>query len=79
MFATYDMMKRCTNDTYLNKELNELVVEYRNTTEARERNRLIATIFCKVYPMILKIQKTFYMLTPEQKMEHALYTDYSIR
>lgn len=73
MFATYDMMKRCTNDAYLKKGFNELIVEYRNTTDARERNRLIATIFCKVYPMILKIQKPFYMLTPEQKMEHALY------
>lgn len=73
MFTTYKLIKGCTNSTLLARDLNDLVEDYRNTNNARERNRLIATIFCKLYPMILKLQQKFHTLTVEQKIEHALY------
>jgi len=33
----------------------------------------VAAMFCKVYPMILTIQKKYYSITNEQKVEHALF------
>lgn len=73
MFTTYKVISACTNQEYLKRDLDELVAEYRETDDARKRNKLIATIFCKLYPMILKLQKKFHTLTNEQKIEHALY------
>ena len=72
MFTTYKSMQSYTNDELLNRELDDLVTEYKSTDDARRKNKLIATIFCKVYPLILKLQKKFYSLTPEQKIEHVL-------
>ena len=47
MFETFKLMSACTNDEYLSRDIDSLVKEYRNTESAREKNRLIATIFCK--------------------------------
>jgi len=73
MYATYKLMLSCTNESYLERDVDDLVREYREEVEARKRNKLIATIFCKLYPMILKIQKKYYNMTPDQKMEYALF------
>ena len=73
MQATYKTITACVDKEYLKQSLEELVKAYKETNSARERNKLIATIFCKVYPTFLKIQKRFYSLTKEQKIEHALY------
>ena len=73
MFATYKLMSSCTNEEYLSRDLDDLVAEYKETVDARKRNKLIATIFCKLYPMMLKLMKKYYTLTPEQKIEHAVY------
>ena len=73
MYTTYKMMLACTNKEYLNKDYRDLIIEYRGTTNARVKNKCVATIFCKIYPMILKIQKKFYTLSSTQKIEHVLY------
>lgn len=73
MFTTFKLMRACTNEELLARDLNDIVAEYKITEDARKRNRLIATVFCKLYPMILKLQKKFHTLTTEQKIEHALY------
>ena len=73
MFATYKLISACTNEEYMKRDLDDLVTEYRETTDARKRNKLISTIFCKLYPMMLKLMQKYYTLTPEQKIEHALY------
>ena len=73
IFATYKMMHACTNKEYLDRDFNDLIAEYKSTHNARIKNKCIATIFCKIYPMILKMQKKFYTLTPAQKIEHILY------
>lgn len=73
MFETFKLMSACTNDEYLSRDIDTLAKQYRETESARERNRLIATIFCKLYPMMLKISHKYFSLTNEQKTEHALY------
>lgn len=73
MYATYKLMVSCTNEQLLARDIDDLVSEYKVEMDARKRNKLIATIFCKIYPMIIKIQKKYYNLTPEQKMEYALF------
>lgn len=73
MYNTYKLMSNCTNSTYLEKELEELCQEYRTTNNVRKRNKIIAAMFCKVFPMILEIQKKYFSLTNEQKVEHALF------
>ena len=73
MQETYRMMRACTNEQLLARNLDDLVHEYKQTNDARQKNKLISTIFIKVYPMILKLQKKYYSLTAEQKMEHALF------
>ena len=37
------------------------------------RNKVISAMFVKVFPMILKIQKKYYSLTNEQKVDHAIF------
>ena len=66
-------MSACTNSEYLSQDIDTLALAYQKTQSARERNRLIATIFCKLYPMMLKISRKYFSLTNEQKTEHALY------
>ena len=73
MFETFKLMSACTNKEYLSKDIDTLAIAYQKTQSARERNRLIATIFCKLYPMMLKISRKYFSLTNEQKTEHALY------
>ena len=57
MFETFKLMSACTNKEYLSKDIDTLAIAYQKTQSARERNRLIATIFCKLYPMMLKISR----------------------
>lgn len=73
MYATYKMMSNGTNSTYLNKSLEELCDEYNSTDSVNKRNKIVAAMFCKVFPMILEIQKKYYSLTNEQKVDHALF------
>ena len=73
MYNTYKLMSSCTNSTYLEKDLEQLCEEYKQTDDARKRNKIISAMFCKVFPMILKIQEKYYSLTNEQKVEHAIF------
>lgn len=73
MYTTYKLMSAATNDTYLNKTLEELVEDYKKTNNQGIKNKVIAAMFCKVFPMILKIQEKYYSLTNEQKVDHAIY------
>lgn len=73
MYTTYKLMFNCTNTTYLDKSLEDLCEEYNNTLNVDKRNKIVAAMFCKVYPMILTIQKKYYSITNEQKVEHALF------
>lgn len=73
MYATHKLMLSCTNEELLARDIDDLVREYRETVEARKRNKLIATIFCKLYPMILNIQKKYYNYSFEQKIDYALF------
>lgn len=72
MYDTYKMMYNCTNSTYLDKELEQLVEDYKATERAGERSKIVAAMFIKVFPMIKEIQSKYYSLTNEQKVEHAL-------
>lgn len=73
MYNTYKLMTSTTNDVYMGKTLEELVEFYKKTDDGRKRNKIIAAMFCKVFPMILKIQEKYYSLTNEQKVEHAIF------
>lgn len=73
MYNTYKMMTACTTDEYLNKSLEDLVIDYKKTNKPFIRNKVIAAMFVKVFPMILKIQDKYYSLTSEQKVEHAIF------
>lgn len=73
MFATYKLMTSSTTEVYLGKTLEELVEDYKRTEDVRKRNKIIAAMFCKVFPMILKIQEKYYSLTNEQKVDHAIF------
>lgn len=79
MYSTYKMMSNCTNSFYLDKTLEELVEDYRALQEnitvvkKKEQNKIVAAMFVKVFPMILKIQSKYYSLTNEQKVDHAIF------
>lgn len=73
MYETFKVMSNCTTPQYLEKELEELVEEYKKTTRMSVRNKIVAAMFVKVFPMILKIQKKYYSLTNEQKVDHAIW------
>lgn len=73
MYSTYKMMTACTTDEYLEKTLEELVKDYKKATINRTKNKIVAAMFVKVFPMILKIQEKYYSLTNEQKVEHAIF------
>lgn len=76
MYNTYRMMLGNTNDTYLNKTLEELVEEYKEADKqdkVLKMNKIVAAMFCKVFPMILKIQERYYSITNEQKVDTAVY------
>lgn len=73
MYQTYKMMFNATNSQYLDKSLETLCEDYKATNIVGKRNKIIAAMFCKVFPMILKIQEKYYSLTNEQKVEHALF------
>lgn len=73
MYTTYKLMANCTNSTYLNMDLEDLCEGYKKTESVTKRNKIIAAMFCKVYPMVLDIQKKYYSITNEQKVEHALF------
>lgn len=73
MYSTYKLMSNCTNDRYLNKSLEDLCEDYKATESVSKRNKIIAAMFIKVFPMILKIQSKYFTLTNEQKIDHALF------
>lgn len=83
MYSTFKMMSNCTNSYYLDKTLEDLVEEYRKLEKQlednpkvsvkSEQNKIVAAMFVKVFPMILQIQKKYYSLTNEQKVDHALF------
>ena len=60
MYTTYKLMANCTNSTYLNMNLEDLCESYKKTESVTKRNKIVAAMFCKVYPMVLDIQKKYY-------------------
>lgn len=73
MFATYKLMHSSTNSMYLDKDLEQLCQEFRQTKLRKKQDKIFAAMFCKVYPMILSIQKKYYSLTNEEKVDHAIF------
>lgn len=73
MYSTYKLMSNCTKKQYLDKSLEDLCKEYNATENAGIRNKIVAAMFIKVFPMIQKIQSKYYSLTNEQKVDHALF------
>lgn len=73
MFTTYKLMRNCTNDSYLKKSLEDLVEDYKKTDNPMKRSKIVAAMFCNVFPMILKIQEKYYSLTNDQKVDHAIF------
>ena len=39
MFTTFKLMRACTNEELLARDLNDIVAEYKITEDARKRNR----------------------------------------
>lgn len=72
LFITYNLMRACTTKECLDRDIDDLAKEYKLTENARERNKLIAAIYCQLYPMMIKISKKYFSITPEQKLECAL-------
>lgn len=54
-------------------DINECVKNYQNSNSSKVRGKCIASIYCKLFPMILKIQQSFPMLTSEQKTEACIH------
>ncbi len=73
MFATLKMMSNCTNEEYKTKTLEELCELYKSTENPILINKIIGAMFCKVHPMVLKIQEKYYTITNEQKVEQCLF------
>lgn len=73
MYETFKRLSNCTTQFYLHKELEELVEIYKKNDSMSVRNKVISAMFVKVFPMILKIQKKYYSLTNEQKVDHAIW------
>lgn len=73
MYETFKVMSNCTTQKYLDMELEDLTTEYKKTTSMSIRSKIFAAMFVKVFPMMLKIQKKYYSLTNEQKVDHAIW------
>ena len=53
-------------------DVNECVSMYQNSTSNKVKGKCIALVYCKLFPMIIRIQQSFPMLTKEQKAEACL-------
>ena len=58
----------------LKPELQELELEtlcemYGKSTDAKERNDIYRTLYCKLFPMMLSVQKNYPMLSNSQRVE----------
>ena len=76
MYDTYKLMYQAKCTEYLNLDYNTLVEMFNNASNERVRNKVFASIFCKLFPLLFKVQKKFPTLTNEQKAEESLFMLY---
>lgn len=72
MFKTYDLMCSLRNEQLIALPINDLVSLYQETDKARLKSKYYANVFCRFFPMILKITQKYGALTNEQKVEETL-------
>lgn len=76
MYDTYKLMNGFKKPNLSCLDLNELVEGFLQNKDNSMASNYFASIYCNLFPMILKIQKTFGNLTNEQKVEESLITLY---
>ena len=76
MYDTYRLMNSFKRESIEKQELEELVIKFNEGLDKKVISNYFACIYCKVFPAILKIQKSFITLTNEQKVEESLFTLY---
>ena len=69
MFETYRIMSSRLKPQLQEKELEELCDMYEKETDPRKRNDIYRTLYCKLFPMMLSVQKNYPMLTNAQRVE----------
>ena len=69
MFDTYQMMTKYASKQYAKENMNNLAFRFRNTTDKIEKNKIYATLFVNLFPMMLKLQRTHLDIPNEEKVE----------
>ena len=73
MFSTYKIMSAHPCKELQDKTLEDLCLEYNQTTNMKLKNNIYRTMYCKLFPMMLNVQKNYPTLTNEQKVEVTMF------
>lgn len=69
MFDTYRIMSSRLKPELQELELETLCEMYGKSTDPQERNDIYRTLYCKLFPMMLSVQKNYPMLSNAQRVE----------
>ena len=70
MFNTLRIMSSCTDKRYSDTPFEELAALYQNTNiKDRDKSSIVRTVFCRLFPMLLKLQSTFAEINNDTKIE----------
>lgn len=72
MFSTYELMCSLRNEHLVALPINDLISLYQETDVDRLKSKYYANVFCRFFPMILKVTRRYSALTNEQKVEETL-------
>lgn len=75
MFVTYQVMS-CRKSTELEEKftIDELARMFDDeNTSSFEKNKIYATIYCQLFPMMIKLQRSHSLLSNEEKAEICMY------
>ena len=72
MFTTHKLHCAYVGGRYDDLSVQDLVIQFKGSEDKKEKDKIYSSLFCKLFPMIYKIQSKYISLTYEQKVE---YTD----
>lgn len=69
MFDTYKMMSKNTEKSWDNIDLSDLVFKFKSEQNPYVKSRVYASVFCRLFPLMFKLARTYTNLTLEDKAE----------
>lgn len=73
MYSTFKMMNAVEYPEFKDTTLERLCIMYDSEKNPVRRNKIIKTMYCKMFPMMFQIQEKYTQLSQEQKAEVTMF------